>query len=161
MSRGIEFVDNPPHVTHVYVGECPYHLWYIPEFPIARLRYTPLEDVTGETVRREMLAADIAARGLINPLLVWNHTPSGQRDSPRPYYLHLGYNKLWALKLNCAAHAPAILSMDPGRAPEFPCRGLASDRAMIEVFGDGDLVLGQNGPVFKNVASIDNWQLPK
>jgi hypothetical protein len=142
------------------ITELPYEIWYIPEFPLARLKYTPLEDVEGETPRRLALAEDIERRGLLNPLIVWNHSPSGQRPSPRPYYLHFGYNKLFALKKLGRTHARAFLTLDVGRAPEFPCMGCPSPRVMIDEFHDGTLVLGQNGPVFKDVTSIVNWELP-
>jgi len=155
------FVKNPPHVTIVEgITEVPYAVWYIDKFPLARLKFTPLEDVLGSTVRREALKDDIAKRGLLNPLIVWNHTPSGQRGSPRPYFLHMGYNKLWALKQLGMTHARAFLTLDHGKSPEFPCRGCPSKDDMRDCFGDGTLVLGQEGPVFKGVASIDNWQLP-
>jgi hypothetical protein len=157
----MKFVDVTKRVmTPEGIGELPYAVWLIPEFPLARLKYTPLEDVEGETPRRAALAADIEKRGLLNPLIVWNHTPSGQRPSPRPYFLHVGYNKLFALKLLGRTHARAFLTLDVGRAPEFPCMGCPSPRVMIDEFRDGTLVLGQNGPVFKDVTSIVNWELP-
>lgn len=156
------FVKSSPSVTITEgLTTLPYAVWYIDKFPLARLLYTPLEDVTGETPRRLVLAKDIGERGLINPLIVWNHTPSGQRQTPRPYFLHLGYNKLWALKKNGVTHARAFLTLDIGRAPEFPCLGCPSKGAMTDCFGDGTLMLGHEGPVFKNVASIDNYQLPE
>lgn len=162
MGRELTYVKNEPRVVVPEgIREPPYHLWYIDQFPLDRLKYTPLEDVTGETPRRLVLAEDIEKRGLIDPLIVWNHTPSGQRDSPRPYFLHIGYNKLWALKKLGRTHARAFLTLDPGRAPAFPCRGCPAKSDMLDCFGDGTLVLGQEGPVFKNVASIDNYQLPE
>lgn len=142
------------------IRELPYHVWYVHEFPLAWLKYTPLEDVTGETPRRLALMKDIEKRGLLNGLIIWNHTPSGQRGSPRPYFLHQGYNKLYALKRLGRTHARAFLTMNPGIAPEFPCRGCPTKDDMRDCFGDGTLVLGQEGPVFKGVASIDNYQLP-
>jgi len=156
----VSFVTNPRKVLTPDGASPPYHIWYIDAFPLELLKYTPLEDVTGETPRRLMLAEDIEKRGLINPLIVWNHTPSGQRDSPRPYFLHLGYNKLWALKRLGKTHARAFLTLNMGRAPDFPCRGCPTSADLRDCYGDGTLVLGQEGPVFKGVASIDNWQLP-
>jgi hypothetical protein len=159
--RKIEHVKLPKRVTTPPgITELPYQLWLIPEFPLDRLKFTPLEDVEGETTRRVALCEDIERRGLLNPLIVWNHTPSGQRGSPRPYYLHFGYNKLWCLKRLGRTHARAFLTLDVGRAPEFPCMGCPSPRVMIDEFHEGTLVLGFNGPVFKDVSSIANWQLP-
>lgn len=160
-TKAMRLVPTTKHViTAPGITELPYHLWYIKDFPLERLKHTPLEDVEGETPRRLALAADIEKRGLLNPLIVWNHTPSGQRPSPRPYYLHFGYNKLWALKKLGRTHARAFLTLDPGRAPEFPCMGCPSPRSMVDHFHEGTLVLGFNGPVFKDVTSIVNWELP-
>lgn len=158
--RTMGYIQVTKRVDQPEGGELPYAVWLIPEFPLDRLKYTPLEDVQGETPRRLALADDIEKRGLINPLIVWNHTPSSQRPSPRPYYLQLGYNKLWALKHLGRTHARAFLSLDVGRAPEFPCMGCPSPRVMIDEFGDGTLVLGYNGPTFKDTTRLDRWELP-
>ena len=157
----MHYVNVTKRVYQPEGGDPPYQLWLIPEFPLERLKHTPLEDVEGETPRRLALAEDIQRRGLLNPLIVWQHTPSAQRSSPRPYYLQLGYNKLWALKKLGRTHARAFLTLDVGHAPEFPCMGCPSPRSMIDHFHDGTLVLAYGGPTFKDTTRIDNWQLPE
>lgn len=153
-------VDNKPRVVHPEGPPPEYVVWYVPNFPLERLKYTPLENVDGETPRRLMLAKDIEERGLKNPLLVWNHTPATQRDYPRPFYLQLGYNKLWALKHLGRTHAPAFLTMDAGKGVDFPCRGIYRDDDVLRYWGDGDFVWAFTGITAKSCARLDNWELP-
>ena len=60
-------VSNPPRVVKPEGPEAQYVIWYVPNFPLVKLKYTPLEDTTQETPRRLMLAKDIDERGLMNP----------------------------------------------------------------------------------------------
>jgi len=160
IAETISAVVRPKDVYRPAGPPAPYVLWYIPQFPLDRLKFTPLEDTQGETPRRLMLAEDIEKRGLLNPLLIWNHTCSGARESPRPYYLKIGYNKLWALKHLGRTHAPAFLSLDVGRAPDFPCQGCYSPDAWKQHYREGTLVLGHEGPTFKDCSRLDYWELP-
>jgi len=153
-------VSNPPRVVKPEGPEAQYVIWYVPNFPLVKLKYTPLEDTTQETPRRLMLAKDIDERGLMNPLLVWNHTPVTQRDYPRPYYLQLGYNKLWALKYLKRPNAPAFLTMDVGHAPEFPCRGIYRNDDVLRFWKDGDFVWAPVGITAKNCARLDYYEIP-
>lgn len=153
-------IANLPRVVYQEGVPHSYVIWYIEAFPLSALKYTPLEDVDGETPRRLELAADINAHGLVNPLLVHSHTPRTQRPMPRPYFLAMGYNKLWSLRYLGRTHASAFLTLDAGQAPEFPCRACYRNDDLLRFFGDGDLVVGFDGLAYKNVTSIVNWQLP-
>jgi hypothetical protein len=160
MPRPLTKIKCSPRVDFVQGADPNYVIWYIDQFPLDRLKLSPLED-DGYNVRRQALAEDIAARGLLNPLIVWNHTPPTVAPSPRPYFLHFGYNKLWALKHIGRTHARAFLTLDIGKAPEFPCQGCYSADSLLKHFRDGIMHVGHNGPLFKMVAQLDNWETPE
>lgn len=132
-----------------------YRLWYVKAFPLALISTTPLEVPYG-TPDRERLAEDIAQNGLRNPLIVWNHTSTSRRPGPRPYYLKIGYNRLWALKSLCWTAAPALVA-EKDQCPLAGAVELRSTAELAPYWGEGKFIWGVTGPTSKPVRRMEYY----
>lgn len=134
-----------------------YDLWYVPQFPLERLYKTPLE-TTWTTKDRARLAADIEKRGLLQPLIVWNHTSVSRRPGPRPWYLKIGYNKLWACQSELKwTHMPAIVAINAGASLDLPGELVHTVAQLYEHWLEGHFYWVRVGPVSKPVVRLEHY----
>lgn len=86
---------------------------------------------------RRGLAADIARRGLLNPLIILNHP----RRKCRDWWLMVGQNRLAAVKALGWETVPAVVT---GSCP-YPAQELESWEDVLLFFRDGEPYLSEYG----------------
>lgn len=101
---------------------------YAPLFPVSEIGFDKTPRPEREAWRLA-LAADIEAKGLVNPLIILNH--------PRPKcpmnWLMVGTNRLWAVRHLGWRHVPAVVT---GSCP-FPNVEVGSWAELEKLFKDG------------------------
>jgi len=104
-----------------------YGLWYVRNFPVARLG-GKLDKDPSERPWIMGLLADLKKTGrFFNPVIVWNHHPL--RGRKQPYWLlRAGSNRIWCAEQLGWTHVPAIVSVDP--------HDELADRHMMVVHGE-------------------------
>lgn len=143
-----------------------YKLFAVPEFPLALLRNKPIEAIREQKFRdgRKLLLEDIRERGMLNPLIVWNHKRPAHpqwKHYPLPWYLKLGLNRRWCLEELGYTHAPAIVTTD-GAAPPFDeWYRLETAGDILDWWRDGVFVAISQGPTGKGKSALDKYEFPE
>jgi hypothetical protein len=139
-------------VSSVPSNPLPFRVFYCPEMPLDAINHDQ-SDKGWRQGFREALAADIAARGLVNPLIVLNH--------PRPkcadMWLMVGQNRYWALRHLGWSTAPAIVT---GSCP-FPARELTTWAEIVAQFRDGEPYLSPYGIALRGTAKPEEYKYPQ
>lgn len=176
MARGVGYDTSVQEVRRTFVpsrrssvsvsGPIGYDLYYIPEFPLPLLRDKPPEDIKIEKFRagRYLLLDDIRERGMLNPLVVWNHRnpPHPQwKLYPLPYYLKLGLNRRWCLGELGFTHAPCIVTYNRGEVPIFEHTKLENYSEIPRYWKDGVFRMIQQGPTGKGKTALDKYEFPE
>lgn len=143
-----------------------YDLYFVPEFPLHLLRNKGIDEIKTEKFRhgRLLLLDDIRERGMLNPLIVWNHKCDSQshfKTYPLPWYLKLGLNRRWCLGELGYTHAPSIVTMNGGSTPPFPHERLTSGKQILQYWRDGEFVWHAQGPTGKKKAALDKYEFPE
>jgi hypothetical protein len=144
-----------------------YDLYFVPEFPLHLLRNKGIDEIKTEKFRqgRLLLLADIRERGMLNPLIVWNHTQDPhsafKKDYPLPWYLKLGLNRRWCLTELGYTYAPSFVTMNGGLKPPFSHEKIEHNEQILRYWRDGTFVWHAQGPTGKAKAALDKYEFPE
>lgn len=97
--------------------EVDFLIWYAPEFPIDLPR--PLRTRNDQSHPwMAGLLEDIAANGLLNPIIVWGHHPyRGEFEHLPLWMLRIGHNRRWACQELGWRTIPTLVSTRRGETP--------------------------------------------
>lgn len=157
MPRKIKYTKVTPSVQ--WDADVPYDVWYVPQFPLKRLRYRDLDAIDGLGIAaRQRLQDDIKQRGMKCPLLVFNHQhldPELKMLINKPYHLRVGRNRRFVLERLGWTSAPCIVT-----GPcEFPGVKLTPE-TLPTYWTDGNMHLTKNMVYVHNKTDFLAYEYP-